>query len=226
VTAAARASGPVAVTALVTSALVVLAASFQQTAIALPFVGLVAQLALAGAAAYLLDDAAAPLTTLTPRGPWRRRGPVLVVGVGLLAGAWLGVLLVLQWRHVRPPAVESSAELLVIGLVGVAAATVLFRLGDHEPGAIVAPMVVVLGLGLVFVESLVGSPVYLTGAEPSLGRTAGWCAAGTLALLTIVAAGSERTTPRRRRQPARPRRPGGVQPVPATPRGGADRPPG
>jgi hypothetical protein len=146
--------------------------------------------------------------------------------VGLLAGAWLGVLLVLQWRHVRPPAVESSAELLVIGLVGVAAATVLFRLGDHEPGAIVAPMVVVLGLGLVFVESLVGSPVYLTGAEPSLGRTSGWCAAAALALLTIVVAGSERTTPRRRRQPARPRRPGGVRLVSATPRGGADRPPG
>ena len=190
-TSAARAPWPVAMTALVTSALVLLVAAFQQTAGALPFVTLVAQLALAGGAAYLLDDAAAPLTTVAPRGPWRRRGPVLVVGVGLLAGAWLGVLALLQWRDVRPPVAESSAELLVMGLVGLATAALLFRLGDHEPGVIVAPMVVVLGLGLAIVGSLAGSPIYLTDAEPTPGLIAGWSAAGALAALMIVVAGRD-----------------------------------
>jgi hypothetical protein len=178
-------------TALVTNALVLLTAAFQQTAGALPFVGRVAGLAVAGSAAYLLDDAAAHLTTVAPRGPWRRRGPVVAAGLALMVGAWLGVLVILHWRDARPPIAESSADLLVIALVAVAAAALLFRLGDHEPGAIVAPMVVVLGLGLVIVESVVGFPIYLAGAEPTLARDAGWGAAATLAVLTIVVAGRD-----------------------------------
>jgi hypothetical protein len=212
--------------ALVSTALVLATAAFQQTNGALPLVARVAQLALAGGAAYLLDDAAASLTTVVPQGPWRRRAPVLVVGATVLAAAWLAVLLVLQWRDARPAVVESSGELLVMAMVAVAAAALLFRLGDPEPGVVIAPLVVVLGLSLVIGGSIMGSPVYLTDAEPTLPRAAAWSAAATLALLTILVAGSERTTPRRRRQPSRPRRPGGVQPVPATPRGGADRQPG
>jgi hypothetical protein len=182
-------------TALVTTALVVFAAAFQQTAGALPFVGRVAELALAGGAAYLLDDAAAQLTTVAPRGPWRRRGPALAAGIGLLAGAWLGILAVLQWRDARPPVAESSAELLVMGLAGLAAAALLFRLGDNEPGVIVAPMVVVLGLGLTIVGSVVGSPIFLADAGPTLGRIAGWSAAGAFAALMIVVAGRDVTGP-------------------------------
>jgi hypothetical protein len=212
--------------ALVSTALVLATAAFQQTNGALPLVARVAQLALAGGAAYLLDDAAASLTTVVPQGPWRRRAPVLVVGATVLAAAWLAVLLVLQWRDARPAVVESSGELLVMAMVAVAAAALLFRLGDPEPGVVIAPLVVVLGLSLVIGGSIMGSPVYLTDAEPTLPRAAAWSAAATLALLTILVAGSERTTPRRRRQPARPRRPGGVRLVSATPRGGADRPPG
>jgi hypothetical protein len=191
VTTAARSLGPVALTALVTTGFVVLAAAFQATAGALPFVERVAGFALAGGAAYLLDDAAAQLTTVAPRGPWRRRGPVLAAGIGLLAGAWLGVLAVLQWRDARPPVAESSAELLVMGLAGLAAAALLFRLGDHEPGVIVAPMIVVLGLGLTIVESVVGSPIFLADAEPTLARVVGWSAAGALAALMIVVAGRD-----------------------------------
>ena len=194
-TTAARTAWPLAMTALVTTALVVFAAAFQQTAGALPFVGRVAELALAGGVAYLLDDAAAQLTTVAPRGPWRRRGPVLAAGIGLLAGAWLGVLAVLQWRNARPPVAESSAELLVMGLAGLAAAALLFRLGDHEPGVIVAPMVVVLGLGLTIVESVVGSSIFLADADPTLGRVAGWSAAGALAALMIVVSGRDGAGP-------------------------------
>jgi hypothetical protein len=178
-------------TALVTTALVAFAAAFQQTAGALPFVGRVAELALAGGAAYLLDDAAAQLTTVAPQGQWRRRGPVLAAGVALLAGAWLGVLMILQWRDARPPVAESSGELVVMALMAVAASSLLFRLGDNEPGVIVAPMVVVLGLGLTIVGSVVGSPIFLADAGPTLGRIAGWSAAGAFAALMIVVAGRD-----------------------------------
>ena len=180
-------------TALVTSALVLLTATFQTAA--LPFVGRVTELALAGSAAYLLDDAAAHLTTVAPRGPWRRRGPFLATGSAIIGGAWLGLLVVLQWRDARPPVVESSVELLVMGLVAVAAAALMFRLGDHEPGAIVAPTVVVLGLGLVIVESVVGSAIFLADAEPTLARLMGWGAVSTLAVLTIIVAGGDVARP-------------------------------
>lgn len=183
-------------TVLVSTALVLVTAAFQQTAGALPFVGRVAELALAGGAAYLLDDAAAQLTTVAPQGPWRRRAPVLTAGAVLLAGAWLGILVVLEWRDARPPVAGSSAELLVMGLVAIAAAAVLFRLGDPEPGAIIAPIVVVLGLGLVIVESIAGSAIYLTDAGPTLGHVAGWSAAGVLAVLVIVVAGRDVAGPR------------------------------
>ena len=93
-----------------------------------------------------------------------------------------------------------------MGLVAVAAAALLFRLGDHEPGAIVAPMVVLLGLGLVIVESVVGAPIFLADAEPNLARGVGWGAASTLAVLTIVVAGRDvarpAITPRWTRRPA------------------------
>jgi len=191
VTTAVRTAWPLAMTALVTTALVLFAAAFQQTAGALPFVGRVAELALAGGAAYLLDDAAAHLTTVAPQGQWRRRGPGLAAGATLLAGAWLGVLTILQWRDARPPVAESSGELVVMALVAVAASSLLFRLGDPEPGVVVAPLVVVLGLGLVVIESVAGSPVYLADAEPSLARGAGWSVAAGLAVLTIVVAGRD-----------------------------------
>jgi hypothetical protein len=191
VTSAARSAGPVALTALVTTALVVLAAAFQATAGALPFVERVAGLALAGSAAYLLDDAAAQLTAVVPQGPWRRRAPGVGAGVVVLAVAWLGFGLVLEWRDVRPPLAESSAELVVMVLVAIAAAATLFRLGDSEPGVVVAPLLVVLGLGVTIVESVVRAPIFLTGAEPTPGRVVGWSAAGVVAVVVIVLAGRD-----------------------------------
>jgi hypothetical protein len=195
---AARAAWPLTLTALVSTALVLATAAFQQTSGALPFAARVAQLALAGGVAYLLDDAAASLTTVVPHGLWRRRAPVLVVGVTVLAAAWLALMVVLQWRDARPPAAEASGELLAMALVAVASAALLFRHGDPEPGVVIAPVVVVLGLSLGIAGSVMHSPVFLTDAEPTLPRTAAWSAAATIALLTIVLVGSERAAPRRR----------------------------
>jgi hypothetical protein len=178
-------------TALVSTALVLLTAAFHQTAGALPFVERVAALALAGGAAYLLDDPAAPLTSVVPKGPWRRRAPVVAAGGTLLAGGWLGILLLLTWRDARPPVAETSAQLVVMGLLAIAAAALLFRLGDPEPGTIVAPLVVVLGLAVTIVESVVDTPIFLTDAAPTAGRVAGWSAAGAVAVMVIVIGGRD-----------------------------------
>jgi hypothetical protein len=188
---AVRTAWPAAMTALVSTALVLVTAAFHQTAGALPLVERVAELALAGGAAYLLDDAAAQLTSVVPRGQWRRRAPVVAAGGALLAGAWLGILVVLQWRDARPPVGGSFAELLVMSLVAIAAAAVLVRLGDPEPGAIIAPIVVMVGLGLVIVGSVVGAPIYLTDAGPTVARGAGWSVAAALAVLVLVVAGRD-----------------------------------
>ena len=83
--------------------LVLLAAVAQPDAGVSPFVARVALLALAGGAAYLLDDAAVQLTSVTPPGVWRRRAPGLSMGAGALAAAWVVVLLVLGWQDSRPP---------------------------------------------------------------------------------------------------------------------------
>ena len=185
-TAVARTPWPVVTTALAAAALVLVVAARWPESAALPFAGRIAAFALAGSAAYLLDDAAAPLTDIAPRGPWRRRAPVLATGAVLIAGAWLGVLLVLDWRGVRPPVPESSAEIVVVALVAVAVATLLLRLGETEPGVVVAPVVALAGLGSFVVEALVRAPVLLTSADPSAGRVAGWAAAGTTAVAVIL----------------------------------------
>ncbi|RYP83190.1 hypothetical protein EKO23_19870 [Nocardioides guangzhouensis] len=198
-TALARTPWPVAATGLASSVLVLAIAARWPTSAALPFVGRMAELALAGCAAYLLDDAAAPLTGVAPQGPWRRRAPVLLTGVVLIALAWLGLLAILGWRDVRPPVPEASAELVVAGLVAVALATSLMRLGDPEPGVVVAPVVALSGVGLLVIEGLVRSPVFLTSTDPTAGLVTGWVAvgsaAGAVVLLTPPGAPSRRPVP-------------------------------
>jgi hypothetical protein len=81
-----------------------------------PFVIRIAEFLLAGGAAYLLDDAAAPLTGVTPPGVWRRRSPVVLTGAGLLTVTWLGILLVLGWQDALPPVLLATGELVVLCL--------------------------------------------------------------------------------------------------------------
>src|SRR3954453_7504559 len=150
---------PVAATAITAPALGLLVAVLPPPARVLPLVARMAELALAGAAAYLVDDAAAALTTVVPRGTWRRRAPVLAVGTALLGSAWAVILLVLGSRDVRPPILPSTGELLVLALVALAVAVALVRRGDPEPGARVAPAVVLLGLGLLTLESVLRHPL-------------------------------------------------------------------
>jgi hypothetical protein len=171
--------------------LVLLAAIARPGAGVSPFVVQVAELALAGGAAYLLDDAAAQLTTVTPRGVWRRRVRGLAGGAAVLAGAWAVVLLVLAWQASRPPLKATSGELAVLCLGSLAAAAVLFRRGDSQPGVRVAPVVVLSGVSLI----IAGSMVRLTISLPwdVSGATAVWVAWGVGGLVAaVVLAGASR----------------------------------
>jgi hypothetical protein len=142
-------------------ALVLLAAAAQPGAGVSPFVVRVAELGLAGGAAYLLDDAAAQLTTVTPPGVWRRRAPGLAWGAAVLAGTWAVVLLVLAWQASSPPAVVTSGELAVLCLASVAAAAVLFRRGDPQPGVRIAPVVVLSGVTVIVAESVLRLTIFV-----------------------------------------------------------------
>jgi hypothetical protein len=195
-----RAPWPTAATAFGTSVLVLLVALLPSSEVVLPFVGRIAELALAGGAAYLIDDAAATLTTVAPRGTWRRRSPVLMLGMALLACGWVAVLLVLAWRDAGPRTFTASGELVVLGLVALAAATVLARNGDNEPGARVGPVLVLLGLGLVMVESALHRPLLVPWQDaPGMGLLSVWAGVGMLSLLVALwasrdpAAGPTRT---------------------------------
>ena len=71
---------------------------------------LISELLLAGGAAYLLDDSAIALTTVTPVRLWRRRLPRLLSGVALISVAWALVLAVLRWQDSRIPVGLATAS--------------------------------------------------------------------------------------------------------------------
>jgi hypothetical protein len=182
-----RAPWPTVTTSFGTSVLVLLVAVLPSSEVVLPFVGRIAELALAGGAAYLIDDAAATLTTVAPKGTWRRRSPVLALGTVVLACGWAAVLLVLTWRDAGPRTVTASAELIVLGLVALAAATVMVRNGDSEPGARIGPGLVLLGLGLVIVESAIHRPILMPWNDaPTVELLSAWAGAGLLSLFVAL----------------------------------------
>ena len=111
-----------------------------------PFVARVAELGLAGGAAYLLDDAASSSPPSPRRGggadglpAWSREGPCWSRhGSGCCSSC--------AWQDSRPPVLTATVELLVLSLSAMAAAAVLVRRGDPEPGVLVAPAMVLIGL--------------------------------------------------------------------------------
>jgi hypothetical protein len=149
----------------------------------------VAELVLAGGAAYLLDDAAAAVTVAVPRSFWQRRAPSLLSGGGILALSWIGVLVVLRWQQSALPLPALTGELAVLCCLAVAAAAVLVRRGEREPGNQVAPGVLMLGLTAVMAEPLLRLTIFVpddgTGGAP---RQLAWLAAGALALAVVLVA--------------------------------------
>jgi hypothetical protein len=127
------------------------------------------------------------LTTVTPKGAWRRRWPTLALGTAVLACGWTAVLLVLTWRDAGPRTLPATGELVVLGLVALAAATVMVRNGDSEPGARVGAVLVVLGVGLVIGESALHRPILVPWAgTPAIGLLSAWAGVGLLSLLVAL----------------------------------------
>jgi hypothetical protein len=184
-----RTPWPVLGTATAALVLVVVAAVLPGEGVS-PFVIRIAEFLLAGGAAYLLDDAAAPLTGVTPPGVWRRRAPVVLAGAGLMTASWLGILLVLGWQDAQPPVLLATAEVVVLSLGSLAAAAVLVRRGDAEPGGRVAPVVGLLGIGALMADSLIQVALFVPweAGEPALGVGLVWATGAVLAVAVIVAA--------------------------------------
>jgi hypothetical protein len=189
-TALTRLPRPVPGSAAAAVALVLIAAALPGDGVS-PFVTRLAELALAGGAAYLLDDAAAPLTEVTPPAVWRRRAPVLLIGAGLLVSAWLIVLGALRWQDSLPTALLPTIEVVVLSLLSLAAAAVGVRRGEPEPGGQVAPVIGVLGIGALVADFLLEADIFLPWdqGDTDVGTgTALWAAAGVAALGVIAVA--------------------------------------
>jgi hypothetical protein len=169
-------------------ALVLVAAVVQPDAGVSDFVMRISELLLAGGAAYLLDDAAVVLTTVTPVGLWRRRLPQLLSGVAVLAVAWTLILGVL-WREDSLPPGPVTLEVAVLCLVALAAAAVLAARGEPEPGALVAPAVGLAGIGVIIVDLVVEAAIFVpwdgSGGD---GLRLAWACLGGVAVLVIVVA--------------------------------------
>ncbi len=167
-----------------------------------------AQLGLAGAAAYLLDDAVSALTGVVPAPLWRRRAMRLGAGVVLLGGIWTGVLLEATSRSVPDRTSGAAAGVLslevgVLAAVAVAASAVCARHGEPEPGGLVAPALALGGLGLMIVGPLLGFAPFPSEHGPGIGVT-WWCWVGVgAAALTALAVASR--DPASRGRPRRPR---------------------
>ena len=190
---------PLAVSAAASVA-VVLAVALASPGSGVPsFLVRIAELLLAGGAAYALDDAASVLTDVTPRSVWRRRAPVLAASGALLAAAWLMILLVLRWQDSSPAVLAATGEVAVLCLLAVSAAGVLAGHGEPEPGALVAPAVALLGIGALIVQALLSTRLFLSeeggsGSRPWLA----WTAAGVVALLVLLVASRDPAARRRR----------------------------
>ena len=181
-------------------ALVLVAAVVQPDAGVSDFVVRISELLLAGGAAYLLDDAAVVLTTVTPVGLWRRRLPRLLSGVAVLAVAWTLILGVL-WREDSLPQGPVTLEVAVLCLVALAAAAVLAARGEPEPGALVAPAVGLAGIGVIILDFVVEVAIFVPwdGSGGDGLRLAWACLGGVAVLVIVVASRDPGRMPARRR---------------------------
>ena len=185
--------------------LVVVASVAQPDSGVSPLVVRFSEFLLAGGAAYLLDDAAVALTTVTPVGVWRRRLPTLVGGIVVLGGAWALVLALLRWQGSLPPVGLVSSELAVMSLLGLAAAAVLIGRGEAEPGGLVAPAVGLLGLATVLAEAVLQVTIFVPWEGQGGGdvRLAWWALGAVAVLVIVLSAGDPARSVARRTRAAR-----------------------
>ncbi|MGH3506727.1 MAG: hypothetical protein ACRDO2_05940 [Nocardioidaceae bacterium] len=154
-----------------------------------PFFVRVAQLVLAGGAAYLIDDGASAVTAAVPRSFWRRRAAALWWGVGAMSASWAGIVALVRSQSAGFPMLALTLEVAVLCMLGFAAAAVLRWRGDPEPGSIVAPAVMLLGLAALIGEHVLRIAIFVFhGGVVDTSRETAWVGAGLLSLLVILGA--------------------------------------
>jgi hypothetical protein len=145
-----------------------------------------AQLALAGGAAYLLDDASAVVTAAAPRPLWIRRLFPLAIGISAIGVAWSAVLLDLRHSPGAPIGILSM-ELAVLVALSVAISAVSASYGEPEPGNSVAVVVPLAGMAAILVGGL--TDVSLYPSSHGAGFTwmaASWAAVGIFAITALA----------------------------------------
>ncbi len=147
-------------------------------------------LLLAAGAAYLLDDRSAQVTAVVPRSLVRRRLAVVARGLLVAAVGWGLVVLLLEWRSPGLPAAALTWEAMGLFGLAAAAAAVVARRGETEPGNLVATT-----LGLLFVALLVTGPLMkvtvLADSGDSSGHPAWWAGVVLASMATLVVASRE-----------------------------------
>ena len=194
-----RVPWPIALAAVTAAALVVVVALAYPGQGVSSFVVRIAEFLLACGAAYLIDDAAAAVTATAPRTLWRRRAPVLVGGLGILGTSWIGILVLLRWQASALPLVGVTWEVVVLCTLAVAAATVLARHGEPEPGSQLAPGLFLLGMTAVMAEPILQVAIFVP--ERGMGgdaRQLWWWGVFVIAVVTVLLASSDPARGRRR----------------------------
>lgn len=127
----------------------------------------VCQFTYAAAAAHLLDDPSAGLTDTLPGERWRRRLTAAMPGLLLLGSLWLLISFAAQPRLGTEGMTTASIETTALITASLAAAASKARhTADPEPGAAIAPGVVVGGLAALLVEPLTGTRLFVaTGGD-------------------------------------------------------------
>ena len=144
------------------------------------------QLALAATAAYIVDDAAAALTTVAPRSLWLHRALPLTTGLAAIALAWVVVLINL---HRGPDADLRSltAEVAVLVVVALAASSMLAMRGEPEPGNQVAVALPLAGVGALVLGGMLGFEVFMSGHGPGQAeRETAWVVCLVVAAAVLV----------------------------------------
>lgn len=147
-----------------------------------------AQLALAASAAYLLDDASAELTRVAPTPMWRHRAFALVVGLSVVASAWLVVLLNL--RRVTDISVPAlTLEAVVMTIASLAASAVVARRGEPEPGNMVAVVLPLTGIAALLGGGMLDVDVFVQSQGPAQSESGTvWLLVGVLGLIVLAMA--------------------------------------
>ena len=154
-----------------------------------------AVLVLATGSAYLFDDSATDVTTVVPTSLLRRRLVILLRGLPFMVLSWGAVMILLTWRSPSAPLTALSWEVSGLSCLGVAAAAILSRRGEPEPGNLVASA---LGLGVIGV--LICQPMFhvtLLVTDPASPARAGWWAVVIVgSTATFVVASRDRAASR------------------------------